>query len=44
METIHHITTPAGQTYEIEDTTAREQSFEPMDNFEINEVLNDIFE
>lgn len=44
METIHHITTPAGQTYEIEDTTAREQSFEPMDNFEINEVITDIFE
>lgn len=44
METIHHITLPNGQTYEVEDTTARESTFEPMDNFEINAVINDIFE
>lgn len=44
METIHHITLPSGEQYEIEDTTARQQTFVPMDNFEINDVLTDIFD
>lgn len=44
MEKMSYITIPSGETREIADVTAREQSFQPMDNFEINEVLNDIFE
>lgn len=44
METIHHITLPTGEVYEIEDTKAREDSFEPLDNYEINDTINLIFD
>lgn len=44
METINKLTLLSGEQYEIEDTTAREQSFEPMDNFEINDTINLIFD
>lgn len=44
MEKMSYITIPSGETREIADVTARQQTFTPMDNFEINEVITDIFE
>lgn len=44
METMSYLTIPSGETREICDKVAREQTFQPMDNFEINNVITDIFD
>lgn len=48
MEPIHTVTLPAGAQFEVTDKVARQmledlENFEPMDNFEINDVITDIF-
>ena len=48
QDLLHHFDAPDGRIYEIADLQARQDideldEFEPMDNFEINDVINQIF-